>query len=499
VNRLNLKNLPPNVLGPDYPRSEVIPGIAHIGVGAFHRAHLAVYIEACLSNDDQSGWGLLGINLLERDAELAKALQDQGILYSVTEFAPDGTSVTRLIGAMVEHAYAPDNPAALLVRLADPSIRIVSLTITEGGYLLNGDGNFRFDDEGVVHDLANPELPRTAFSLIVGALNLRRAAGVPPFTVMSRDNLRHNGDQARRAFVAYAKAHSLELAAWIEGQVDFPNSMVDRITPAMTAGRQDQVNAASGLDDLVPVVCEDFIQWVVEDHFCYGRPAWERHGTQMVADVTPYEEAKIRLLNGAHQMLSYPAFLAGYRRVDMAMAHPLFHNYLQNFLECDAGVWLHSLPGMELSSYGLKLLQRFANPAIAYQLARLCLDGGSKIPGFLEPTLSACLHAGRDARRLAFLLACFDRYVRAGHDDLLQVYPLCEPSVMQRIQPMIDNDSPMTLLESVELVGIEALQDTRFVAQYLTFVDHLSRHGVRETLDNLDLVASDAVLREALI
>jgi mannitol 2-dehydrogenase len=492
MNHLDLENLPPSVLGPDYVRSGVIPGIAHIGVGAFHRAHLAVYIEACLSDADQRGWGLLGINLLERDKDLARALQDQDNLYSVTEFAPDSTSVTRVIGAMVEHVYAPDDPAALLVRLADPSIRIASLTITEGGYLLDGNGNFRFDDEGVVHDLAHRQLPRTAFGFVVGALALRRAAGVPPFTVMSCDNLRHNGDQARRAFVAYATAHSPELGAWIEDQVDFPNAMVDRITPATNAGRRDELNAASGLDDRVPVVCENFIQWVVEDRFRHGRPAWERHGAQMVADVTPYEEAKIRLLNGAHQMLSYPAFLAGYRRVDVALADPLFHNYLQNFLECDAGVWLHSLPGMELSGYGLKLLQRFANSAIADQLARLCLDGGSKIPGFLEPTLSACLHAGRDARRLAFLLACFDRYVRIGRDDFLQAYPLREPSVMQRIQPMIDSDSPMTLLESAELVGIKASSDSRFVAQYLTFVEHLSRHGVRETLNNLDLIASDA-------
>lgn len=485
MDRQNLEHLPAGVLGPRYRRSDVISGIAHIGVGAFHRAHLAVYMERCLADADQGGWGVLGINLLERDAELAAGLRLQDNLYSVTEFAPDGGSVVRVVGAMVEHVYAPDDPAGLLARLVDPSIRIVSLTITEGGYLLDAKNRFRLDDEGVMHDLAHPQAPCTVFGFVVGALAARRAAGLPPFTVMSCDNLRHNGDQARRAFVAYAKAHSPELAAWIEDRVDFPNAMVDRITPAMTIERRDQLNAADGLDDLVPVVCEDFIQWVIEDRFRHGRPAWERHGVQMVDDVTPYEEAKIRLLNGAHQMLSYPAYLAGHRQVDLAMADPLFRDYLRDFLELDAGVWLQSLPGMELSDYRHKLLQRFANPAIADQLERLCQDGGSKIPGFLQPTLDACLSTARDARRLAFLLACFDRYVRVARDDLMQPCPLREPNAMQRIQPMLDEGSPMALLQSVELAGCHAAADRGFVAQYLACVDSLERHGVRETLRSL--------------
>jgi len=484
--------LPPGVLGPACDRRTVTTGIAHIGVGAFHRAHLAVYLERCLADADQQDWGLLGINLLAQDVGFARAMRLQDNLYSVTELDPDGGRVCRVIGAMVEHIYAPDDPARLLARLADPAIRIVSLTITEGGYLLDGQGAFRIDDQGVAHDLAHPQTPRTAFGFVVGALALRRAAGVPAFTVMSCDNLRHNGDQARRAFVAYAAASSPDLATWIARNVDFPNAMVDRITPAMTDVRRDELNAASGLDDQVPVVCEDFIQWVVEDCFRHGRPAWERYGVQMVADVTPYEEVKIRLLNGAHQMLSYPAWLAGYRQVDVALSDPLFRDYLKDFLDEDASVWLDSLPGMDLSAYKRQLLQRFANPAISDQLERLCLDGGSKIPGFLKPTLSACLHAGRDARRVAFLLACFDRCVRGGHDDNRQAYSLREPNAMQRIQPMIDRDSPMTLLESVELVGVKAVSDKRFVVQYLACVQRLERHGVRETLRGLGLTIGQA-------
>ena len=480
MNRDSLSRLPPGILGPSYPRDAVTAGIAHIGVGAFHRAHLAVYVEHCLADVDQRDWGVLGVNLLARDAGFARDLQTQSQLYSLTELATDGGRVTRVIGAMVEYAYAPDDPARVLERLADPAIRILSLTITEGGYVL--------DPDGMLHDLAHPATPRTAFGFVVGALALRRATGVPPFTVMCCDNLRHNGEQARRACVAHATARSPELASWITDNVDFPNAMVDRITPAMNDERRARLNAINGLDDLVPVACEEFIQWVLEDRFRNGRPKWERHGVQMVADVTPYEEAKIRLLNGAHQMISYPAWLAGHRQVDAALADPPFRSYLKNFLDEDAGVWVNSLPGMELDDYKRQLLQRFANPAISDQIERLCMDGGSKIPAFLKPTLNDCLRAGRDARRLAFLLACFDRCVRIGRDDAHQPYSLREPNAMQWIQPMIDSDTPMTLLGAVELVGVDAAADSRFVSQYLACVAHLRDHGVRETLQELDLL-----------
>ncbi len=483
MNRDCLSRLPPGILGPSYPRDAVTAGIAHIGVGAFHRAHLAAYVERCLADVDQRDWGILGINLLERDAGFATDLRAQDGVYSLTELAADGGRVARVIGAIVEYAYAPDDPALVLKRLADPAIRILSLTITEGGYALGR--------EGVMHDLANPAMPTTALGLVVGALALRRDAGDPPFTVMCCDNLRHNGDQARHACLRYATALSPELAAWIADNVDFPNSMVDRITPAMDDERRASLNALNGLADLVPVACEDFIQWVVEDRFRHGRPHWERHGVQMVADVSPYEEAKIRLLNGAHQMLSYPAWLAGHRRVDAALADPPFRRYLKAFLDEDAGAFVNSLPGMELEDYKRQLLRRFANSAMSDQIERLCMDGASKIPTFLKPTLEDCLRNGRDARRLAFLLACFDRCVRVGRDDARQPFALREPNAMQWIQPMIDSDSPMTLLRTVAIVGDAAAANTGFVSQYLECVRHLRDHGVRVTLRMVDVLPVD--------
>ena len=481
-----LDRLPRGVDAPPFDRTTVTAGIAHIGVGAFHRAHLAMYTNHVLADADMRDWGILGINLLEHDRPLANALKAQDDLYSVSEFDPRGERQTHIVGAMVEYLYAPDEGEAVLERLADPAIRIVSLTITEGGYLIDERGTFRLDDETVVHDLAHADAPKGVFGFIVGALDARRKAGVAPFTVMSCDNLRHNGSQAKKAVLAFASARSAELAAWIDREVDFPNGMVDRITPATTPTVRDELNAATGLDDKAPVVCEDFIQWVLEDRFRHGRPAWERHGVQIVDDVSPYEDAKIRLLNGSHQMLSYPAFLSGHRQVDVAVRDPLFNAYLTDFLNEDAGVWLTSLPGMELDPYKKKLLDRFSNASIADQLDRLCLDGGSKIPGFLGPTLTACLENGQDARRLAFLLAAFDRYVRVGKDDNGASYPLREPNAMRLVQPLIDSGSKNTLIESVELVGPLPAKDERFRKQYDIYVASLAQKGVRVTLENLD-------------
>jgi mannitol 2-dehydrogenase len=482
-----LDRLPQGVDAPPFDRGKVAAGIAHIGVGAFHRAHLAIYTNRTLADADMASWGILGINLLEHDKPLADAFKQQQGLYSVSEFDPHGARTTHVVGAMVDYLYAPNDGAAkVLQRLADPAIRIVSLTITEGGYLIDEHGNFRLDDATVKHDLENPDEPSGAFGFIVGALARRRAAGAEPFTVMSCDNLRHNGAQAKKAVLAFARARSPELAEWIDAQVDFPNGMVDRITPATTPQVRDELNAATGLSDEAPVVCEDFIQWVLEDKFRHGRPAWERHGVQIVDDVSPYEDAKIRLLNGSHQMLSYPAFLSGHRRVDLAVKDPLFNAYLTAFLNDDAGVWLKSLPGMDLGPYKKKLLDRFSNESIADQLDRLCLDGGSKIPGFLGPTITACLENGKDARRLAFLLAAFDRYVRVGKDDHGETYPLREPNAMRLVQPLIDSGSKATLIESVELVGPLPAKDERFRRQYDIYVDSLDKEGVRKTLERLD-------------
>jgi mannitol 2-dehydrogenase len=491
LNNASLVYLPSTVEPLKYNRTEegkaMTAGIMHFGVGAFHRSHQAVYLDDVIANTGSTEWGLVGVGLLPFDLPMRDAMAKQDCLYTVNEKSTAGETTTRIVQAMVEYIYAPDNFEAVVERLVDPAIRIVSLTITEGGYLMNNRGEFLKDHPTVIKDLVNPSLPQSAFGIIIEALSRRRKAGYAAFTVMSCDNLRHNGNQARKACLAFATLRDPELADWIAENVTFPNSMVDRITPAMNPETRNNLNARSGVNDLAPVIAEDFKQWVLEDNFKYGRPSYEAAGVTVTSDVAPYEEAKIRLLNGSHQMLSFPAFLSGHRKVDLALSDPLFYNFIVSFLDKDAGPWLNSIPGMEISSYKSILLDRFQNAAIGDQISRLCLDGGSKIPGFLLPTIEANLKQFGSSPRLAFLLACYNHYIHADKDDLGNQYQLQEPNAMALLQPIIAVNDPMELLKSTHLVG-NAIQYPTFVKHYLTCCSHIAENGTRATLSNLAIL-----------
>ncbi|WP_224366401.1 mannitol dehydrogenase family protein [Hyalangium versicolor] len=492
LDQAHLSALPKSIVRPGYDRSKLRAGIAHIGVGGFHRAHEAIYLDRILSRPGHEAWGILGINLLPQDAAMAAAMKRQDGLYTVSEMAPDGTHVSRVVEAMVEYLYAPEQPKAVLDRLSHPDIRIVSLTITEGGYLIDDQGRFNLQHPSVVEDLAHPHEPKGAFGYLIEALDRRRKAGVKPFTVMSCDNLRHNGVQAKRACVAFARARDPELAAWIEREVGFPNAMVDRITPATDDATRKKLRELTDVDDAAPVICEDFIQWVLEDDFRNGRPEWEAGGVMITKDVSPYEDAKIRLLNASHTMLSYPAYLSGYRKVDDALHDPLFSGYLRDFLDRDAGVFLRSLPGLDIEEYKPTLLRRFSNRAVGDQLARLCIDGGSKIPGFLLPTVHALLGAGRSLHRIAFFLAAYDRYLRGGKDEKGESYPINEPNARALLEKVITSNSPMTLLGIPEIVGTQLPANQTFVDLYLYLRKQLDEKGVVATLQALNAKYSAA-------
>jgi len=487
LNQGTVSSLPSIVSRGDYDRSKLKHGIAHIGVGAFHRAHQAIYLDRVLEKSKSTEWGLIGIGLLPFDAPMRDAMTAQNGLYTVNELSANGDRNIRLVQCMTEYLYAPGNYEAVIQKLTEPNIRIVSMTITEGGYLMDNRGNFQLQHPIVQADLSS-QLPQSALGIIIEALHRRRQAGTPPFTVMSCDNLRHNGDQAKKATLAFANARDPQLASWIEKNVSFPNGMVDRITPAMNPELRDKLNAVSGVNDMAPVISEDFIQWVLEDNFVNGRPDWALGGVTLTSNVTPYEEAKIRLLNGSHQMLSYPSFLSGLRRVDIALQDPLFFQYIHNFLNQDSGPWLSDIPGMELGSYKKKLLERFGNSAIGDQLARLCLDGGSKIPGFLLPTIHANLKAYGRCPRLAFLLASYNHYIHTNKDDQGDSYELKEPNALAVLQPIIDSSDPLTFLKNTDLVG-DAANYPEFVKEYLAFVDHIQKEGNRKTLEKLDAIS----------
>jgi mannitol-1-phosphate/altronate dehydrogenase len=486
----SLATLSEQVQRPGYDRGRIRAGIAHFSVGNFHRAHQAVYVDRCLALPGQEAWGIVGIGLIDSAAERAKAqgMAEQGGLYTLSLFPPHGEPSSSVVGAIVDYLFAPTDPTAVLARLRDSAIRIVSLTITEGGYNLDeATGEFRLDAPDIAHDLVHPETPRTAFGFIAGALAQRRASGLAPFTVLSCDNLRHNGDVTRKTVLAFAGAQDPGLADWIEANVTFPNCMVDRITPAVTPADVARLNTLTGVDDKLPIFAEDFIQWVVEDRFCAGRPALERVGVQFTDDVAAYEQVKLRMLNATHSMLSYPGLLGGYDLVHEAMADQRILGYLRAFLDRDVIPLLSAPPGMALEAYRDAVLTRFGNPAVKDQLLRITSDGGSKLPVFLGDTIRACLDKGADHRRLVYVFAAFARYL-GGVDDKGVRFEPQEPHLTAADCAAAADADPTAILRIGAFKGLDLERSAAFVE---SFVRHRTLIAERGALAALPTTSQD--------
>jgi mannitol-1-phosphate/altronate dehydrogenase len=393
---------------PPYDRSALTVGIVHLGVGGFHRAHEAMYLDGLMRRGEALDWAVCGVGVLPGDARMRDALTAQDGLYTLVEKAPDGTWAARVVGSIVEYLLAPDDPERVVERMADPAVRIVSLTVTEGGYNVDPvTGEFVSDAPDVVHDVEEPKAPRTSFGLVVEALARRRDRGVPPFTVMSCDNIPGNGQVARRSFAAFAALRDPELADWVRTAVSFPDSMVDRITPATTDADRAEVQQRYGITDRWPVVCEPFTQWVLQDAFGDGRPPWEDAGVQLVDDVEPYELMKLRLLNASHQGLCYFGHLAGYRLVHEVAQDPLFADFLLAYMQDEGSPTLPPVPGVDLDGLppraGGPLLERpgagHRRPAVRGELGPhpdVAAPGGAGEPG-RRPVRAA---VGRDRREL---------------------------------------------------------------------------------------------------
>lgn len=479
-----IDRLPPGVLRPGYDRRAVRPGIAHLSVGNFHRAHQAFYVDRVLAGGE-ADWGIVGIGLIDDERERAKAdaLRSQDGLYTLAEFPPEGEPTRRVIGAIVEYLHAPDDPEAAAERLADPAIRIVSMTVTEGGYNTDPQGRFRLERPEVVADLAGRP-PRTAFGLVTEALRRRRDRGAGPFTVLSCDNLRHNGAVVANAVLSFARARDPELAAWIEANVTFPASMVDRITPATLPADRDRLDAASGIADAVPVFAEDFIQWVLEDRFCAGRPPLERVGAQFTDDVGAYEQVKLRMLNGSHQVLSLPGLLLGHRLVHEAMRDPLVSGLVARFLEEDAAPLISAPPGMETGPYAKLLERRYGNPAIRDQLLRIAGDAAAKLPVYIQDTTRGTLSRGGDHRRLAFVLASYAEYLR-GVDDRGERFDVFEPNLTAADRALAEQADLTAALRMSPFAGWKLEDFPAFVADFGRFRHGLREAGARATLGAL--------------
>jgi mannitol 2-dehydrogenase len=451
---------------PTYDRDEIGIGIVHFGVGGFHRAHQAMYVDRLLEMGLAKDWGICGVGVLPADRKMADVMAAQDGLYTLLLEKPDGSREARVIGSIVDYRYAPDDPEAVVELLAAPSTRIISLTITEGGYNIE-------NIDGV-----------NVFGLVADALARRRDRGLGSPTIVSCDNIEGNGHVARHAFTTYAERVHPGLGEWMEANTRFPNSMVDRITPVTTPDVIAVLADDFGVEDQWPVAAEPFTSWVLEDDFCDGRPPLEKADVLLVDDVTPYELMKLRLLNASHQSLCYFAYLAGYRLVHDAAGDPLFAEFLRQYMDSEATPTLKPVPGIDLPDYKRTLIERFANPGVKDTIVRLCFGSSDRIPKWLLPVIRANLASGGPVRLSAATVASWARYAEGVDEDGQPID--VQDQLAETLVPLArsQHEHPTAFIENTDVFGDLATQP-RFVEAYLWALDSLHRDGARATLETL--------------
>lgn len=470
---------------PSYDRTKLTAGIVHFGVGGFHRAHQAMYLDRLMNAGLAHDWAICGVGVLPGDARMKQVMDSQDCLYTLVVKNPDGSREARVIGSIIEYLFAPDDPEPVIEKMASEQIRIVSLTVTEGGYNFHHvTGDFNAENPDVIHDLQPGATPKTTFGLVTEALARRRERGLAPFTVMSCDNIQGNGDVARRMFTAFANLKDPGLGAWIAESVPFPNSMVDRITPVTTDDDRAAIAGEFGVGDAWPVVCEPFEQWVLEDHFSLGRPPFDDAGVQLVDDVEPYELMKLRLLNASHQGMCYFGYLAGHRYAHEAAQDPLIAQFLLDYMDREATPTLQLVPGIDLGSYKRTLIERFSNQHVRDTLARLCAESSDRIPKWLLPVIRLNLDNGGEIHRSAAIVASWARYAE-GTDE--QGNPI---DVVDRLkEPLMaaaarQREEPLAFIANREVFG-DLADNGRFVDAYTRVLGELHSDGAAAALQSL--------------
>ena len=475
-----LANAPAGVRMPDYDRGHITPGIVHLGIGAFHRAHMAVYVDDLLK--DHPGWAIVGASLRRPDTK--EALQPQDGLYTVAVRDASGTH-PRIIGSILKVLDANTQREELLALMASPHIKIVSLTVTEKGYChdpATGELDQRHPD--IVHDLANPTAPKSAPGILVEALARRHAAGITPFAVMSCDNLPSNGATVKRIVTRFAALRDAALGEFVAG-VAFPGTMVDRIVPSTTDADRDMVAGLIGAEDAWPIMTEPFTQWVIEDHFPAGRPPFELAGAQMVGDVEPFERMKLRMLNGSHSTMAYLGYLSGYEYISDVMGDENLVELIHGLMTEEAMPTL-DMPGVDLGAYRDQLLDRFRNPALKHRTWQIAMDGSQKLPQRLLGTIRDRLAAGQPFERLGLGVAAWMRYV-IGIDEKGETIDVRDPLAMRMMAIAADaGDYAEALYEGLvaltEVFGSDLGDNQTFGETVATHLDDLFEIGVAETV-----------------
>ncbi|OIP85178.1 MAG: mannitol dehydrogenase [Rhodobacterales bacterium CG2_30_65_12] len=481
LSNATLDQLPEGVKRPTYDRSKLTPGIVHIGLGNFHRAHQSWYLHQLMQQGLAQDWAIVGAGVRAYDEDMRRKLAAQDYLTTLIELDPSGRSA-EVVGAMIDYVAVEDGNGPLIARMSQPDIRIVALTVTEGGYFIDpATGGFDAAHPDIVHDAAHPEAPRTAFGAIVAALRKRRESGVGPFTGQCCDNLQSNGDVLRQTVVSLARLSDPALADWIDAQCTFPNAMVDCIVPA-TGPKELALVQTFGIDDAVPVTHENFRQWVIEDDFCQGRPDWEKAGATMTDDVHSFERMKIRMLNGGHQIISDLGELLSVETISGALEHDGIRAVFEKVEREEIMPHIDAVPGFTPEQYLELLLSRFSNPMIVDTTRRVAFDGSSRHPGFVLGSVRDGLAAGNPVAGLALIEAAWCRMCAGSREDGSTIAPN-DPfwpdleAVAQRAK-----DDPRVWLQQRQTYG-DLADQPRFAEAFENWLRLIWAEGLAEAMD----------------
>ena len=479
---LNNKNLPKfNIIKPQYDRSKLTPGIVHIGVGNFHRAHLSWYLHRLMQKNKNLDWGIIGSGVLDYDHQMQQKLKKQDFLTTLIELDPDGNKNCEIVGPMIDYAPVEKNNLSLINAMSDSRIRIVSLTVTEGGYFLDGEsGELDFINPDIVNDINNPNSPTTVFGAIVNALNIRKNNGYGPITCLSCDNLIKNGDKLKQAVIGIAKNINKDLSNWILENCTFPNSMVDCIVPS-TGKRELELVKKIGINDSVPVVHENFRQWVVEDKFCAGRPNWEDVGVQFSSKVHQYEEQKIRILNAGHQIIANAAELLSIDTIDKAMKHEGIYSFLKKVMKEEIIPHVNPLPDISPEQYFESILNRFLNPEIKDTTRRVAFDGSSRHSLFLVPSINDSIKNNMSLKGLALAQAIWAKMCKGVREDNSMIEnndPIWETLNTYAIDT---KNNPLKWFDLKEVYG-NLDHDQSFKELFIKWLKNLEELGVEKTI-----------------
>ena len=481
LNENNLESIQSTVLKPNYIRSNLSAGILHIGVGNFHRAHLSWYLHRLMQKDLAKDWAIIGSGITQYDVKMREGLQVQDFLTTLIELDPEGNQSCEVVGPMIGYVPVERNNQKLIIAMSDSNIRIVSLTVTEGGYFLDENGDFNLKHPDIIHDINNPNIPKTVFGVIVSALKNRKKNNIGPFTGLSCDNLMQNGNKLKQAITGIAKEQDLELSEWINQNCTFPNAMVDCIVPR-TGEIEIDIVRNLGIEDLAPVSHEDFRQWVIEDKFCKGRPPWEKVGVQFSDNVHGYEDQKIRILNGGHQILANAAELLNIETVRDAMKNKMIVSLLEKIEKDEIIPHIKPVPGYTPLEYYELIASRFSNPSIQDTTRRVAFDGSSRHAGFLVPSIKDGIKHNISIIGLSLAEALWARMCEGTREDGSIIEPNDPHWEKLNACAKKSKENPLEWLEQLEIYG-DTSKDDKFRDYFSKWLKMIYQEGVENTLN----------------